>query len=110
MAARFEDSRSFDATLPSIAAAIGDALRGMRADAVDWSADRRRVTAWIGVNLWSWGERLAVVIDNGGRVHVCSTCRFPLQIIDWGKNRRNCHGLLATIARQLESEEPTSHL
>lgn len=104
MAAQYDESRRFDAQLPFIAEAVDGALRDIGAYAIDWSTDRQRVTAELHVNVWSWGERLDVEIDAAGEVHVRSTCVFPLQVFDWGKNRRNCHKLLAKTATRIQSE------
>jgi hypothetical protein len=48
--------------------------------------------ATTGLTLWSFGENIAVARmqnENGETVQFRSTCDFPYQVGDWGKNRRN---------------------
>lgn len=50
------------------------------------------VQASVGTGLASWGEDLTVhltQVPGGTGVHIRSQCSFPLQLIDWGKNKRN---------------------
>jgi hypothetical protein len=42
----------------------------------------------VGTGLLSWGEKGTIYPDRN-RVVVRSECSFPLQLIDWGKNRSN---------------------
>jgi hypothetical protein len=43
----------------------------------------------LGMNGSSWGEVLTVSLSSPGVVIVQSKCIFPIQMFDWGKNRRN---------------------
>lgn len=61
-------------------------------------------TARVPINFSSWGENITIVLsplDGGTRVSVRSTCAFPLQVVDWGKNRRNVTHILASIESRL---------
>ena len=106
MTARYENSQRFGAQMPNVLAAIDGALHDIGAKAIDWSADRHRVTAKIPVNFWSWGERLTASVDESGEVLVTSVCSFSLQIFDWGKNAENCWKFLFSVASRLSSEVP----
>lgn len=67
-------------------------------------------TASVPISFSSWGEKLTIALSplNGGtHVSVRSTCLFPLQIVDWGKNRRNVTRLLASIESRLPTMVPT---
>ncbi|PCC18897.1 hypothetical protein [Brevibacterium aurantiacum] len=60
-----------------------------------------RLSASVNVSWRSWGENLTVNVDEvpgGTVVRIRSECAFPLQIIDWGKNRDN----VSQIKRGLE--------
>lgn len=50
------------------------------------------LTASVNTNWKSWGEKLTVHVDqvpDGTLVRIRSSCAFPLQIFDWGKNKEN---------------------
>lgn len=56
--------------------------------------------ASVGASLWSWGEDVTLRFATGPAgtsVHIRSECKFPLQLIDWGRNKKNvehiAHGL-----------------
>lgn len=106
MAARFDNSRLFCYSATALVPAVEGALRDVGANSIEWSSDHRSVSAWLGANLWSWGERLDVAIEESGKIRVTSTCRFPLQMLDWGKNADNCRKLLESVASRLATEGP----
>lgn len=58
--------------------------------------------AHVGVSLWSWGEEV-LVTDLGGRLAIESRCRFPLQVVDWGKNRTNVEALRRALAAEVNA-------
>lgn len=65
------------------------------------------LTADVRVNIWSWGERVSVHDLGNGRWSVESKCRFPMQVVDWGKNRQNVEAFRETVsARLLEAGGP----
>lgn len=50
------------------------------------------VQAWVDVGMRSWGEMIMVYLSevSGETVaEVESRCKFPWQVIDWGKNKSN---------------------
>ena len=51
---------------------------------VDWS-------------VWSWGERINIDFSRPGVVTITSECAFPLQCIDYGKNKENVKKLIDSI-------------
>lgn len=58
------------------------------------------VTASIGTGLWSWGEKILVQLSEvpgGAAVRIRSECVFPLQLVDYGKNRRNVEQIVAGL-------------
>lgn len=58
------------------------------------------VTGTIGMGMMSWGEKITVRIaeaPGGSSVHIRSECTFPLQWIDYGKNRKNVEHIVAGL-------------
>ncbi len=55
--------------------------------------------ASVGMSLWSWGERVRVMIAQDGLVSIESRGAMPLQWADWGRNGRNCRAFLAALAQ-----------
>ena len=53
----------------------------------------------------SWGEKITVQFLPNGSISVCSACAFPLQLVDWGKNRQNVERLLEAIKVQMSSAQ-----
>lgn len=51
----------------------------------------------VGLNWKSWGEKITVTFQPG-KVQIRSRCSFPLQCVDWGRNRQNCMRLAQTYA------------
>jgi hypothetical protein len=85
-----------------------DVLRAARAALHDlgwrWmDSDRGVFMAAVGVNFWSCGEQVTVVVADDGEVLVRSQCNLPTQCFDWGKNRRNVNRFLDAIERVLEA-------
>jgi hypothetical protein len=50
------------------------------------------------IGFGSWGESIRIALE-GESVRVRSACRFPLQIIDWGRNRGNVECVREAIRR-----------
>jgi hypothetical protein len=64
-----------------------------------WQDIRRHgstVIAKVGLNLFSFGETVAITLAPGHAVFR-STCILATQCLDWGKNRRNIDTLLAAL-------------
>jgi hypothetical protein len=52
-------------------------------------------------NIWSYGERLQVDIQDDGTVSVLSRCSWRLQCFDWGKNRTNVSAFFSQLKIEL---------
>lgn len=66
---------------------------------VGWQNIQRQgdtVICRIGMNLYSFGETLDIVLAPGYAV-LRSACILPTQCLDWGKNRRNIEKLVAIL-------------
>ncbi len=57
--------------------------------------------AKIPINLMTWGETITVDFSVPDVVIVESKCTFPMQIIDWGRNRRNVNEFLSHFSSKL---------
>jgi hypothetical protein len=95
-----EETAAFDgATRERLAAAVEDAF-----DAVRWQW--HRPSRWYfsgstGLSLWSYGEKVEVEVSPG-EVWVKSTCSWPLQCFDWGRNRGNVTRFLDALEDALD--------
>ena len=60
-----------------------------------------QISARAGVNFRSWGENIHVYVDTEDRVDITSESRFPLTVVDWGKNRWNVTRIFARLTSLL---------
>jgi len=95
------ETRRFSSQQDALKSAIEAAFEslGWRYSTVSLFAYR----ASLSPNLLSWGERIVVEILPGGEIQVTSKCAYPLQIIDWGKNRQNVRQFFARLDLSLET-------
>ncbi len=50
-----------------------------------------------GINALSWGENIKIKFLADRNISVESRCVYPLQLIDWGKNKGNVQLLIAKL-------------
>jgi len=48
------------------------------------------------VNMWSWGEKIEIKLHDNS-ITIKSKCFFPLQCVDWGKNKENVCELIIIL-------------
>jgi hypothetical protein len=53
------------------------------------------------VNFRSWGENIHVYVDTEDRVDITSKSRYPLTVVDWGKNRWNVERIFTRLTTLL---------
>lgn len=98
--------RRYDSSPDALREAIARALSALGWTAYgNWSGNR--FVAEVGVNFWSWGEKINVEIDPNGTIRIESTCRLPTQCFDWGKNQRNVDAFFELVdekSRQVERQ------
>jgi hypothetical protein len=73
-------------------------------DSLDWTIDSMSegiITASVGFNIWSYGERIVVDYFAGDRVSVTSSCIRFTQFFDWGKNKQNVNRLLEAMRQHI---------
>lgn len=63
------------------------------------------ITACLPPNLYSWGEIVTVDVDDDGNISADSRCAWPLQIVDWGKNRVNLNLFHAGLLRAIRNSD-----
>lgn len=102
---RSKRSRRYDASWNRLLDAVDAALEDIGASGIRWP-DEDLARASMGFSLFSYGEDLTVEVFDDGEVTVASECSFPLQLIDWGKNSRNCRRLLDAIDDRLDADRP----
>ena len=96
MGASVTHTSSFAFTPPAVFDAMYRALASM-ATVRQVDAERLYVAGTAGVSVASWGERIQVWVTPGSPetiVTVESRCKLPMQLVDWGRNRRNVNRLL----------------
>jgi hypothetical protein len=72
----------------------------------EFTVDRELPTelrARVELSLWSWGESITVTIGRDSAI-IRSACQFPLQCIDWGKNRKNVSTLVQGLHQRLPAQ------
>ncbi|MBI1375498.1 MAG: hypothetical protein GC159_22525 [Phycisphaera sp.] len=77
-------------------------MRDIGARHLRWTHGDVRVEARVPLSFWSFGEIVKATISEAGSVQVESRCAWPLQVIDWGKNKRNCNDLLESIKVRID--------
>jgi hypothetical protein len=85
--ARAEESRRYDIHYDNLSQAVANALA-----ASGWKYyvhTPYQFGAETKLNFWSWGETMSFLIYQDGTVSAQSKCSFPVQLFDWGKNKRN---------------------
>lgn len=73
---------------------------GIGASVAEMRQQDRWLKAFVSISFWSWGEVLELTVrphDGGSQVTVESKSRFPLTLVDWGKNSRNVAGVLGRL-------------
>jgi uncharacterized protein DUF1499 len=60
-----------------------------------------QISARARVNFRSWGERIHVYVDTENRVDITSESRYPLTLVDWGKNRWNVERIFTRLTSLL---------
>lgn len=75
---------------------------------LDWSfeiVDRETVVARIPMNMFTYGERVTVSVDDDGKLTAKSKCLWPMQLFDWGKNKQNINELFRCLISSIRNSE-----
>jgi len=95
------DNQNLNAGSATLRSAVRDTLA-----ALGWSYEAlgsNTIIARIPMSLFSWGEKLTVSFTEDGEIKVKSEGIFPLQCIDWGKNKRNIKMFFSQLAQTTPS-------
>lgn len=57
-----------------------------------------------GISCSSWGERITITPEYHS-IRVVSECTAPLQVIDWGKNRKNVELVRSCLTRTMAAAD-----
>ena len=108
MARKYSTTVTLNASPDAVLAAAADVLQ--RDFRVRVSPVPGGLRGSIGASLLSWGEKLSVSVDSAGpegtSVTVRSASAMPLQLIDYGKNRRNVQKLAGQLSERLAAGPP----
>jgi hypothetical protein len=66
--------------------------------------DNKKILATVGISFASWGENISVEIDDDANLSIVSKLAFPLQIIDWGKNRQNVNKFFTELQKIIDNK------
>ena len=104
MTVTYWNNMRFPGTREQISQACLEAVRqsGFKIRESDLAAGQ--ITAKAGVNLRTWGENIHVHVGPGDRVDIISASRWPLTLVDWGKNRWNVDRIFTRLATLLVSD------
>ena len=75
--------------------AVRQALAALSWPVKEEAADR--LVASTGMNWRSWGEKVYIDFLPEDSISVASKCAFPLQCVDWGKNKANVKEFMAEL-------------
>jgi hypothetical protein len=102
MTVTYRNNMRFPGTREQISQACLEAVRqsGFKVRESDLAAGQ--ITAKAGVNVRTWGENIHVYVDPEDRVYITSKSRFPLTLVDWGKNRWNVERIFTRLASLLD--------
>ncbi len=98
-------SRTYSCSADSLLEASRHALTQIGASITYEDSAERSIRAQLAMSVWSWGEVVEITIkpvkEEESEITVESRSRFPLTLVDWGKNRRNVIGVLDQLETSL---------
>lgn len=82
------EERTYSKSIENLDNLIRKALMKAGFSKVGYNDDFKMFYASAGFSLWSYGENITVKITEQ-TVHFSSVCILPVQVLSWGKNKRN---------------------
>ena len=107
MPPRSVQARRFRGTCASLRDPIAQTLQAAGFAIVSYDPGGAWFRGNSSMSLMSWGENITVTVqeaDGGSVVTIESKSRFPLTLVDWGRNGRNVNKLFDQLARLAASE------
>lgn len=93
--AHFTETRCFPIQRHEFVQIVSEILESLEWDFTEISVEEFYATNEI--NALSWGEKININLLQNGMISVKSKCVYPLQLFDWGKNKRNVQIIFAKI-------------
>jgi hypothetical protein len=81
-------------------------------DTLGWhfeTSDHDTFCAKVGLSDASWGERVTISLAEAGVLEIRSVCSYPLQMIDWNKNKQNVTRFLTLFEIKSARESKLPH-
>lgn len=115
MAAGYKTTRSFAAERRDIEEALLTVLDSLGLKWVGELSETDIMTIRVPINDCSWGEKIEAQLVGSSTLRISSRCILPLQLYDWGKNRKNVLTIVSGIEAELDErrrlrEEERTHL
>ncbi len=101
MTVSYRYTMRFPGTREQISQACLEAVRQSGFKIRESDLEAGQVSARARVNSRSWGENIHVYVDTEDGVDITSESRFPLTVVDWGKNRWNVKRIFARLTSLL---------
>ena len=106
MAAKARGTNIFNATMSEMMTILRDSAFCRRLNFTFESESRTQTGVCYrflhGTTITSWGEEITITLtplgENEVQTEIFSKCRFPMQIFDWGKNKKNINVIMQYIA------------
>ena len=99
MAANYSESMTFPASGAQIFQACTQAVPQCGFTITEANPQAGQIQAKSGMGMLSWGEIITIGVADG-RADIRSSCR-GMQVIDYGKNKRNVKSLLSALGSML---------
>lgn len=101
MAAFYESKLHCTLSEDKIDTLIFECLSNLVASSEFSHIDNENHSIKTGINLYTWGEKITILKDSKN-FQIISKCTFPLQIVAWGKNKRNVKKVKNQLAQLID--------
>ena len=98
------EPKVYEAPIDEVYVATRSALESLKWKVKSEDQATYSIQANVPMSLWTWGDKLTVVhtLDESGGVRVNVQSKTGLQIVDYGKNKRNIVALYEAIDAALD--------
>lgn len=98
------EPRIYEASIDEVYVATRSALESLEWKVKSEDQATYTIQANVPMSMWTWGDKLTVVhtLEESGGVRVNVQSKTGLQIVDYGKNKRNIRALYAAIDAALD--------
>jgi len=97
MTAKYEDSIAINLDKEQLIEMVETALDKSNMVVKRIDKVKGEILAKAKLSLWSWTEDIIVNVTDDGNIKIKSTCAFPFQFYDWGKNKRNVNKIITNL-------------